>query len=206
MAEISNKMLVSMVILSLAVTLGGMWVLYGKIQYSGLIANPTGTVSAVVAATTDIALQNSTVNFGNIGVGKTFRSSCLDNVGCRAACIISNYSNASVFAIRNDGSVEVNITVSATALFNSTSGNNSNYRFMADCPNIGNYSSASSCANGNLQGSWYTLPLSSSTYAACNLNYSDGKDYEVVGIEITVPQGEAAGTKTSTVTFTATQA
>ncbi len=189
MAEVPNKTLISIVLLSLAVTLLGMWVLYGKVQTAGLVANPTGTVSANVQSTTDIFLQNNTVNFGNVGVGQSFDTSV-------------NYSNASQFLLRNDGSVNVNVTVSATALFNSTSGNNSNYRFNVTNA-TGNTSMKQTCMTA--QSTWTTVPLTSSTYALCTLNFSDTNDYARIDIQITVPSGESAGTKTSTVTFTASQ-
>ncbi|MEM4255456.1 MAG: hypothetical protein QXR53_03990, partial [Candidatus Norongarragalinales archaeon] len=119
MAEVSNNTLVTIVLLALAITLLATWALFAKIggiQVAGLVSNPTGTVSASVQSTTDIFLQNNTVNFGGVSVGNTFDTSV-------------NYSNASQFLLRNDGSVRVNVTIAATALWNSTSGNNSNYRF-----------------------------------------------------------------------------
>ncbi len=205
MSEPQNKTIALILLLAAIASIAGFWVLQGKTQFTGLVANPTGTVTAFVAATTDIALQQSTVNFGNVGVGKTFTSgtsfgACGEPLG--------NYSNASRFLIRNDGSVFVNITISATALFNSTSGNNSNYRFNSGC--LPNNATAAACPNGNLCGDytlpWYDMPLSSSTYVVCGVNHTDNYDYAIVGIQITVPQGEAAGTRTSTVTFTASQA
>ena len=113
-----------------------------------------------------------------------------------------NYSNASQFLLRNDGSVRVNVTVSATALWTSTSGNNTNYQFNST-NTTGNTSLADSCSVTH--NSWTTMPLSSATYALCLLNFSDANDYAKVSIYITVPTGEAAAAKTSTVTFTAAQ-
>ncbi len=193
--EVSNKLLVTIVLLSLAVAFLGVWIILGKNQPTGLVSNPTGTVSANVQSTTDIFLKNSTVNFGNVGIGSTFDTSV-------------NYSNASQFLLRNDGSVLVNVTITATALFNATSGNNSNYRFnVTNATNnnslgTGNYSRLCGATNGS---TWFTMPLSSSQPALCNLNFTDSNDFARIDIQITVPTGQAAGALTSTVTFTASQ-
>ncbi|MEM4255597.1 MAG: hypothetical protein QXR53_04715 [Candidatus Norongarragalinales archaeon] len=166
--------------------------LFGKVKYSGLVSNPTGTVSADVSGGIDIFLQNSSVNFTAVSVGNTFDTSV-------------NYSNASQFLLRNDGSVRVNVTISASALWNSTSGNNSNYRFNVTNAS-GNTSlgtvDAKNCSTVNVT-LWYNMPLTSSTNAICMLNFTDGNDYARIDIQITVPTGEAAGSKSSVVTFTA---
>lgn len=176
--------------MALAIAFLSVWMLFGKIERSGLIVNPTGTVTAYLVGAIDISLPNSTVNFGNVGVGSTFVTS-------------GNYSNASWFVLRNDGSVLVNITVSASALFNSTSGNSTNYRFNTT-NSSGNTSMKEVCMNA--QNTWFTMPLSSSTYIVCNLNFTDGNDYARIDIEVTIPSGESAGSKSSTVTFSGTQA
>ncbi len=188
--SVSNRTMIALGLLSLVIALLGVWMLYGKVETSGLASNPTGTVNAVIPSAADIFLVNSTVNFGNVGVGFTFVTN-------------GNYSNASQFLLRNDGSVNLNVTISATALFNSTSGNNSNYRFNVTNAS-GNTSMKEVCMTA--QNTWTTIPLSSSAYALCNLNFTDGNDHARVDIEVTIPLGEAAGAKTSTVTFTATQA
>ncbi|MBS3070482.1 hypothetical protein J4220_03175 [Candidatus Micrarchaeota archaeon] len=97
-------------------------------------------------------------------------------------------------------SVRVNVTIVATALWTSTSGNQTNYQFNTTNA-TSNTSLKETCYIA--QSTWTTVPLDSPTYAMCQLNFSDGNDYANVSIMITVPTGEAAGTKTSTVTFTA---
>ena len=197
MAEITNNTLITIVLLALAITLLSTWALFtrlGGIQVTGLTSAPTGTVSASVAATTDIFLKNNTVDFGTVSVGNTFDTSV-------------NYSNASQFLLRNDGSVRVNVTITATtALWASTSGNNSNYRLNFSNA-TGNTSMTQNCGDTNVsQNTWYTMPLTSSQKFLCGFNFTDNNDFARIDIQITVPTGEASGAKTSSVTFTASQA
>jgi len=191
MAEVSNNTLITIILLALAITLISTWTLFSKlgVPVSGLVSNPTGTVSASVQSTVDIFLQDSLVSFGAVQVGVTYD-------GSRSG----NWSNASAFLLRNDGSVRVNITISATSLWTSTSGNQTNYQFNTTNA-TSNTSLKETCYTA--QSTWTTVPMTSATYAMCQLNFSDTNDYANVSIRITVPTGEAAGTKTSTVTFTA---
>jgi len=191
MTEVSNNTLITIILLALAITLISTWTLFSKlgVPVSGLVSNPTGTVSASVQSTVDIFLQDSLVSFGAVQVGVTYD-------GSRSG----NWSNASAFLLRNDGSVRVNVTIVATSLWTSTSGNQTNYQFNTTNA-TSNTSLKETCYIA--QSTWTTVPLDSPTYAMCQLNFSDGNDYANVSIMITVPTGEAAGTKTSTVTFTA---
>jgi len=152
-------------------------------------------LSASVQATADIFLQQATVNFGAVQVGVSY-----DTTG--------NYSNASRFLLRNDGSVKTNITITAIGLWTSISqtAGSSAYRWNATNA-TGNTSIPTNCADSN-QNTWYAVPLTAEDPSAlvCNLNFSDGNDYAKIDVQITVPTGEAAGAKTSTVTFTASQA
>ncbi len=201
MAEVSNKTLVSIILVSLAFTLLGMWVLYDKLPVTGLVANPTGTVSANVQGTADIFLQNNTVNFGSVSIGSTYVTN-------------GNWSNASQFLIRNDGSVLVNITITAGALWNGTCSHTGNYEYNATNA-TGNTSIISVCDGiHSTPGQWANVPITGGAGCsvdtlqkfACNFNFTDGNDYSRMDIRITVPSGESAGTKTSTVTLTASQA
>ncbi len=148
MASVSNKTLISIILVSLAFTLLGMWVLYDKLPVTGLAVNPTGTVSANVQGTVDIFLQNNTVNFGSVGVGSSYVTN-------------GNWSNASQFLVRNDGSVLVNITIGAATLWNSTCAHTGNYEYTATNAS-GNTSIISACSNsgGYTPGTWANVPIS----------------------------------------------
>jgi len=199
--ENPTQFAITLLLLALAIVLGGGWILSSKAGFEtiGLAVNPTGTVSASVQSTVDIFLQNSTVNFGAVQVGSTYDTSV-------------NYSNASQFLLRNDGSVKVNATMTTTWLWTSVCVAN-HFRFNVTNAS-GNTSVPSNCKNYN-QNTWYSIPNSDDltcsplifpSWAVCDLNFSDGNDYARIDIQVTVPTGEAAGSKTATVTFTASQA
>ncbi len=190
-----NKLAITLFTMTVAALLLGSMLLLFKTGFrpTGLVSNPTGTVSAEVSGGTDIFLQRSLVNFGSVQVGVTYNGAG-----------DGNWSNASAFLLRNDGSLRVNFTITASGspLWTSTSGNNSNYRFNTTNA-TGNTSMPETCYT--TQNTWTTLPVSSAAYAGCMLGFTDGNDYANISIQITVPTGEAAGAKTSTVTFTGSQ-
>src|SRR3989344_2596418 len=195
------KAIIALFLLAVAIGLLSTWILLGKLEIpvSGLVPTPPGTVSASVQATVDIFLKNATVNFGAVQVGASYDTSV-------------NYSNASQFLLRNDGSVKVNVTITTTWLWTSVCVA-SHFRFNVTNAS-GNTSVPSNCNNYN-QSTWYNIPNSDDlecsplifpSGAVCNLNFSDGNDYARIDIQVTVPTGESAGSKTATVTFTASQA
>ena len=144
MLENSNKLATTLFLLSLAIALFGAWILSSKAGFEtiGLVSNPTGTVSASVQSTIDIFLKNATVNFGAVQVGASYDTSV-------------NYSNASQFLLRNDGSVKVNVTITTTWLWTSVCVA-SHFRFNVTNAS-GNTSVPSNCNNYN-QSTWYSIP------------------------------------------------
>ena len=199
MADISNNTLVTIVLFALAVTLLGTWVLYGKIQATGLTASPTGTVSASVYETTDIALKISAVTFSNVSIDFTYRTD-----GNTAV----NHSGAEAFLLRNDGSVTANVTLYAgDSLWVTQTGNSSYYRF--NVTNATGNTTAKNCSGSSPNHNvWYNVPVgagSVATKAVCIMDYTNNNDYANISIEITVPSGESSGGKSSEVVFTATQ-
>ena len=104
--------------------------------------------------------------------------------------------------------MKTNITITAIGLWGSISqtAGSSAYRWNATNA-TGNTSIPTNCADSN-QNTWYSVPLTAEdpSKLVCNLNFTDANDYARIDIQITVPTGEAAGSKTSTITFTASQA
>lgn len=147
----------------------------------------TGTTQLTVAAITQISLPTNTVNFGTI-----YHGNSNDTSG----------NNPYPFTVQNDGTVKVNVTINATDLFTSTSNPTSNYRFAV------NTSTEGTCYDplGTLTTLTNMPAGGSPTLAMAYLNNTDSCDLAEVEIYVTVPGGESLGAKTSTVTFTATQA
>ncbi|MEM5814710.1 MAG: Ig-like domain-containing protein, partial [Candidatus Aenigmatarchaeota archaeon] len=132
-----------------------------------------------------ISLVNNLVSFGSMAANET--NSTSDD-------------GPLPFTIRNDGNVKVNITVSATDLFNMSANPTSNYRFAANSTAGGTYFNTACSLTG-----WTDMP-SVTTLFLCFLDWADGTDQAETEISVTVPDDEPAGAKSSTVTFIASQA
>ncbi len=147
-----------------------------------------------VPSSLDLALVDFLVNFANVSNQYTYDTS----VGT------GNASGATPFLLRSDSTTNVNVTLSATALFSTQSDNSSYYRFNVTNA-TGNTSISSNCITVN-QNSWYDVAVSSPAWAVCNLGYAANNNYAKIDVQITVPTGEGAGSKTSATTFTGSQA
>jgi len=195
----SNKMLVSALLAAFLLVAAGFWILQGKLESTGLTSSPTGTVSASVYSTADIALKISAVTFSNVSIDFTYRTD-----GNTAV----NHSGAEAFLLRNDGSVTANVTLYAgDSLWVTQTGNSSYYRF--NVTNATGNTTAKNCSGSSPNHNvWYNVPVgagSVATKAVCIMDYTNNNDYANISIEITVPSGESSGGKSSEVVFTATQ-
>lgn len=149
----------------------------------------TGTASATVASVVSISLPVSTVSFGSLnndGTANTFTDS------------------PAPFTVRNDGTVNVNLTINATDLWSGTGGANpsSNYQFNTTLNETGSVVNATS----DLTSTTNMPAAGSPATLATRLKFQSANDAINVEISITVPNDEAAGAKSSTVTITASQA
>ena len=147
----------------------------------------TGTANVTITNTTSISLPNSTVAFGDITIGTA--NDTTDN-------------NPLPFQVRNDGSVNVNVTINASALFTGLTRNQSSYRFVCRADEGEN------CPTGSA-ASLTDMPTANDTLlnrtAVFDLPADDSNDSRFVDIEVRVPSDEPGGAKSSTVTFTAAQ-
>lgn len=136
--------------------------------------------------TVNISLLTSEVNFGNIA---------LNNVDD------TTDDSPFPFLIVNDGDVKVNVTAEATDIWDGTGGANPSSYYQFRCGD----SSEVACAGGSITV-WTNMPASASpTLVIAYLDYNDTIDTNEVEIKLTVPSDEPAGSKTSTVTFIASQ-
>jgi len=147
----------------------------------------TGTAQANVQSTVQITLTTDTVDFGTVNNND----------------VVNTTGNSSKgFYIQNDGNVRVNVTIKATDLWTTVSNPSSYYMFAV---------------NGTTEGICYDETNSVTTYtnmpndttptlAIARLNFTNSCDTAKVEIGIVVPSEEPAGAKSSTVTFTGSQA
>ncbi len=144
---------------------------------------PTGTLGVNILSSVTISLPVNIVNFSNMYPNDV--DDTTDN-------------NPPPFKVRNDGSVYVDITIEATNLFNGTGAQNPSqyYQFKIQSNNDGP-GSVSAWTNISIAG----VPIP----AIDALNFQNGNDTAQIEIKLQIPPDEPAGSKTSVITFTASQ-
>lgn len=186
---ISDKALVTLVIVAVVVSIACTWVSLSKlrtIEITGLATEVTGTVNVSAGIAADISLPVSTVNFGTMQMDQT--NDTTDD-------------NPAPFNVSNDGNVCVNITIyrDTTNWFTGTvhGGNASNTNdtmYQVECP-------GSNCQSGTVT-SWTNI-TTSAVKAIAGLNWTSGNDTTQVEVKIHVPSDETPGAKGTVVTFSA---
>jgi len=167
---------------------GSYWKVEGLIGSGAGEKGPvqSGTISASVTGTAVLAMQISELDFGTINVNQTKNATT---------------ALTSAFRLRNDGNVNINITVNATQLWNRENSTSAKYKFM--CTTL----LGKDCPSGS-QTNWTQMPISSAAVSVvANMTWNETSDvFADVDIEITAPTDEPAGGRSSTVYFTAAQA
>ena len=189
--ELSTNALALLLVIAILVSVGGTLVSLSRLHAQSLEAitggATTGTMTASVSNVTAISLQTATVAFGTVSLGTAY-----DTTG----------GSPAPFNVQNDGSVNVNVTINASAIFSGLTTNDSSYRFkcrLNEGPN---------CPTGS-PSTFTDLPTANDTLlnrtAVYDLPFANTNDSRFVDIQINVPSDEPGGSKSSTVTFTATQ-
>ncbi|MBI1969081.1 hypothetical protein HYS48_00165 [Candidatus Woesearchaeota archaeon] len=186
---VSNNTLAVLLVLSIFVSLTGTW--YGFNRLPGLAkitGAPTATTQLSVTNTTALSLPTSSIDFGSIGVGAQDDTSD---------------GTPAPFNVQNDGNVPINITINASLFFGSTRGANaSSYQFKCRA------NEGPNCPTGS-PTSYTNMPTANDTgknlTTVFDLPSPDTNDSRFVDIAVSVPSDELGGSKSSTVTFVATQ-
>jgi len=179
---------------------------FNKIWYfTGFGTSALGTATINITGELSIKLSDMNITFGN----GTFMAPAL------FAILESNNTDTingtwvpvdDPFVLENDGNVNANITIKASATAASWFGGNAAYAAMY-------YKYVDSEAGSCLQNSeaianetWAALPVSPATNETCQkLGYDDAADTMRVDLKIQVPADAPAGLKQNAVTFTASQ-
>ncbi len=133
-----------------------------------------------------ITLYNDSMQFGVIGPGQNNDTSD---------------DSPEPFKIRNDGNCFVDINISSTDLLWDSQPTASDYfRYMVD--NVTGEENSLNWSSQNTTSSWTPIPVVNGS-AMSFFNYSDATDEAEIEVYISVPTGEMAGIKTSTMWFTA---
>jgi len=134
-----------------------------------------------ISSTVGILLSPSEIYFGQLGIGESN----------------STEEGLTPFRLENNGTVLLNISVNASSLWTSVTSDSSYYQFKAD--NVsgeeGSFDEAGS------KTGWFNMPLTGYIVAINKLNYSDAKDSAEVDINLTLPNNEDPGMKSSTIVF-----
>lgn len=179
----------------------------GTTTTSTILPSPPGQVLVTVAASIGISVDSiySISNFATLAIGTI--DDTLDN-------------NPTPILVRNEGSVLVDMQLSATSLWSGISAVPSDYRFSIDVPDplvftsTGTGQPADSCSPlqcFNAAGTILSptnMPISPTLPANAinNLDFSDTNDEAEINIYIHVPNDEPAGSKASTLTITGVDA
>ena len=128
------------------------------------------------------SLPNNTVNFGTMNISDSKNTTT---------------DNPLPLLLQNDGNCMLNVTINATDLWQSISGNSSYFQYKID-----NKSTENGSFNWLLsQTSWQQTP-NTSQIAIVEFNWSDLTDTAEVDILVTVPAGEGSGDRSSTIYLT----
>ena len=131
-----------------------------------------------------ITMMTSVVEFGEISPGTEANTS--DGV-------------PAPFRAENTGNIDANVSLNASALLVSVAHNRSNYQFKIR----ENESSAFSTSLSALD--WVNMSASDTRARVVNLSWRESKNDFLTDINLTIPNDEPAGYKTSTITFTLTR-
>ncbi|MDO8556682.1 MAG: hypothetical protein Q7R96_05940 [Nanoarchaeota archaeon] len=194
--EISNRTLYYLSILAIFITLFGATVSLvklGKIEVpfiTGLAASSTvtGTVNVTIASTISISLNTSFADFGN---GSLTAAPAYTPINTTAAANPSTFNEPYGIVVRNDGNVDVNVTLNGTAAATWLGGTTPSYSF-----NTSN-NETSSCPPGN--ASQYNITKNVTTITAThtlvcsNLTFPDASDEITIEIFLNLSPDMPAG-------------
>ena len=186
-AQISDQALMGLVVVAVAISLAGTFVMLSQstTYTGGVIGEAKVNVSAVVA----ISLPVNVVDFGTLFQGAT------DN---------TTDSSPPPLIVQNDGGVDVNVSASGTPLFSGSGGgdNTASYQFKAR----ENPSEPGSFNTGASVTSFVNVSTTPITIFITDLEFAASSDTSLVDLLINIPFDESLGEKNSTLTFTAIQA
>jgi len=202
--HIENNLLAVLLVFAITLSLTSniimtMFMAQKPVATTGLISQPTQSGEANVTLPAEVAIElfQNAIDFGDLSVGESNATSDL------------NPSGPAPFALRNIGSVDVNVSMSMLStdyLWETQTGTSEYFKFNAT-------------SNGSTQALWYGgsddpdgltqvpaapgWPSTDPANVVYNLSQENGYNVLNVNINITAPSGEPAGAKGATLRFQA---
>ncbi len=227
--EISNRTLAILLIVAIAISLGGTIISLNRLTQmgfpgiTGAAQTDTGTATVNITSQASIIFHagNNTVAFGSGWVNSTESSGiCVMSAinssdgTVNSACKGSWAAGLSGFIIENNGNVNLTVEVhsdknSTEFLGGQTSGtNNMAFTFMA----YNNESASCTSLNITCDNEWFAWPDNDAKTGICNsttggLGYDDTKDSMVIDLNLSIDyrtNKTGNGTQTATITATGT--
>jgi hypothetical protein len=184
---VSNNLLAGLVVIALVISVGGLILTTTSLHQASITGAATGYANVTVATTVAISLQVTDVNFGSMQVNENNDTSD---------------SSPPPFEVRNDGNVNVNVSVYATDLWNATGYQNPTPNYLGKCRD----KDTNACGAGSVTVYTQMANTTNTTwYPIRELRFPAAFDEAYFDINVTVPIEESPGPKSSTVTFTAIQ-
>ncbi len=183
---VSNNALASLVVIAIIVAVAGIMVTLSAVTRPALTGAATGTTNVSVAATATLYVVNNNVDFGPLNVGDTANTTD---------------GSPAPFEFRNDGNVDLNISVNATALWDSPNDVTSVY-YQGQCRD----KDSNACGTDSTETFTNIKVGEAAVDLITNFPFQSSSDEVYFDINVTVPNEESAGAKGSVITFTAVQA
>jgi hypothetical protein len=208
--DISNKSLATLLIVAIVVSIGGTWLVLNKapglLEITGLqSSSDTGTAQLTIETVGAIRFAVDTVNWSTGRVNTTNGNDrcILDTEGTNDGNRCINFTTVNAgFQLENDGSQNASIQL---AFSNDADG------FIGGSAGVNEYrykpvaNETNSCGDQLLAPIWYEVNTTTPGDVICGtLDFQDGSDSIELDINITIPNDATAGTKSSTLTATAT--
>jgi len=205
MKDINNRSLAMLLVVVIATSLAGTWLVLTKAPGVLLITGrqtDTGTASVTVNTVSSIDFTVDAVAFGtgNVNTSNGNTNCVLDTEGTNDAAKCTSFNTVTVpFEITNTGNANLSVNLNFS---------NNAATFIGGTSPVYNYkvseNESNSCAGGVTDATSYESVNNSDPEICANLEYLDAKDSLNVDINITIPYDTATGAKSSTLTVTGT--
>ena len=195
--KVSEKTIAFLLIITLVVVFGSFLTLLRELGtphfLTGLATFDTGVVNVTIQATIDINLAVDNVDFGSgtLNTGGINTSVNTSDTAWGGNANLNGFSNPGPFQVRNDGNVDVNISVNSSNTASFITGTNPGYYFVASDVGTDDGCVVNKTNNATERG------FTSSALEVCeNLTFTDAADTMNISIFIDIPPDATPGLKT----------